>query len=212
MKTAAHKRYRTKDGTICPGCTTVCALLAKPQLIVWANRLGLDGVDSAKYTDDKADIGVLAHSFITDKLQGFETDTSDYSENQIQQARSCVRSYESWAQGRAIEAIFIEESLVSEEFRYGGTLDLYAEIDGTKELIDFKSGNGIWPEAIIQVSAYRQLLIEAGHEVEQCRILNIPRAETESFQELLPSETVLDLNFELFRHLLGIYEIRRQLK
>ena len=212
MKVKGHQRYRTKDGEIVPGVSGIVGLLAKDALIKWSNELGLKGIDSAKYTDDKAAIGTLAHSFIADGLQDLETDTSDYDANQIESAQNCVRSFDQWARGKEIRPVLIEKPLVSERFCFGGTSDLYARIDGVKELIDLKSGTAIWPEFVIQVSAYRQLLRENGHEVTKVRLLNIPRSKTESFQELIPSDTVLDLNWELFLHLLEIYNIRKQLK
>jgi len=212
MKTQAHKKYRTKDEQIIPGATTIVALLAKPALIKWSNNLGLKGIDSAKYTDDLAQIGTLAHSYITDDLRGMETATLDYSENQIASAQNCVQSYTNWAVNHTIEPILIEQPMVSEEHRFGGTLDLYAEIDGVAELVDFKTGSALWPEFVTQVAAYRQLLTEAGHEVERVRLLNIPRCKTENFQELIPSDEVLKLNWELFCHLLQIYNIRKKLK
>ena len=36
-KSKVHTRYKTKDGKAIPGTTTIVGLLAKPQLIVWAN-------------------------------------------------------------------------------------------------------------------------------------------------------------------------------
>lgn len=212
MNTKGHIRYRTKDNKIVVGCTTVVGQIAKPALIVWANRLGLDGIDSAKYVDDTAEIGTLAHSIITDGLQGRETDFSGYDQNQRDAAVWCVRSWDIWSQGREIEPILMEAPLVSERYRYGGTLDIYATIDGIKTLIDLKSTNDLWPEHFTQVSAYRQLLIENGHEVDAVRILNIPRSKTAVFKEAVLSPEVLDMNFEIFKHLLRIYEIRKELK
>lgn len=212
MNTKGHTRYRLKNGQIVPGCTTIIGQLAKPALIKWANKLGLDGTDSAKYVDDTAEIGVLAHSMITDSLQGGETDFSGYDANQQDAAAWCMRSWDVWSQGRDIKPILVEAPLVSERYRYGGTCDIYAEVDGIKTLIDLKSTNDIWPEHHIQVSAYRQLLIEARHAADAVRILNIPRSKTATFQEAVLSPGVLDMNFEIFTHLLRIYEIRKELK
>ncbi len=211
MKTKAHTRYRTKDDTIVPGATTICALLAKPALIAWANKKGLDGVDSAKYTDDLADVGVLAHQLICDDLRGLMPDTRDYSEVQIAKAETSFRMFKQWVAGKEVEPIIVETPLVSERYGYGGQLDLFAEIDEVKTLVDFKTG-AIWPEHQIQSSAYKQLLQENGYSVEQVKLLSVPRDGTENFSEMIVSETVLDLNFELFCHLLQIYNIRRQLK
>ncbi len=219
MNTAAHIQYRsTKEfqkngkGIRFPGVTTVINLLAKPALIPWANKLGLKGIEVGKYVDDKAAIGTLAHAMITNRLQGEETPTEDYTENQIRQAENCVLSYYEWEKEHNIEPIIIEKPMVSEEYRVGGTMDIYATVDDVPGLIDLKTGNGIWPEHQTQTAAYRAILRENGHPVNWVRILNIPRHETENFQQLVVSNKNLDLHWELFTHLMKIYNLRKQLK
>ncbi len=216
-KTKGHIRYRsTKQfykngkGIIFPGVTTIVGILDKPALIPWANKLGLDGVDVKRYVDDKADIGTLGHALITDKMQGKETDTSDYTPNQIDKAENAALSYYEWEKGHKGKPILIEKPLVSEELECGGTIDIYAEVDGVLELIDLKTGSGIWPEHLIQTAAYYNLLIENGYHCERIRILNIPRAETERFQEcIVPA---IDRHFEIFKHCLAIHKLRKELK
>lgn len=206
-----HKRYRTRDNRIVAGVTTVVGLIAKPALIKWANKLGLDGIDSAKYIDDTAEIGILAHAIITDSLLGRITDFSNYDQNQRDSADWCVRRWESWVHGRTIEPILVEAPLVSERFRYGSTLDVYAKVDDILTLIELKTTNDIWPEHHIQVSAHRQLLVEHGYGVDSVRILNIPRDRTRVFQEVVLGSEVLELNWEIFKHLLRIHELRKEL-
>ena len=75
-----------------PGVTPILGILNKPALIVWANRLGLQGIDSTKYRDELADIGVLAHYLIMCDLTGETADVSDYSKNQIDQAENALLS------------------------------------------------------------------------------------------------------------------------
>lgn len=212
MRIKGHKRYRTKDNIIVVGTTTIVSQIAKPALIVWANRLGLDGIDSTKFVDDTAAVGILAHSIILDGLRGMETNFSGYDQTQQDAAAWCVRSWDRWSSIRNIKPILIEQPLVSERYRFGGTLDLYAEIDGVLTLIDLKSTNDIWPEHFIQVSAYRRLLVEAGNVVDAVRILNIPRSKTAVFREAVLSPEVLDKNFEIFTSLLKVYQIRKELK
>ena len=211
MNTKGHTRYRTSDNGIVPGVTTVVGLLAKPALVNWANKMGLDGLDSSKIADDTAASGTLAHRIITDRLQGFETDFSDYDHKQIETARWSVKSWDAWSQGKKIELIFTEAPLVSEIYRYGGTCDIYAKVNGARDLIDLKSGSGLYPEFNIQVSAYRQLLEENGHKVERVRILNIPRSKTSTFHEIVLGPEVLAINFRIFIHLLAVYQLRREL-
>jgi len=211
-KYKAHQRYRLADNTIVPGSTTVTGILGLNThiLVRWANRLGLEGKDSTKFRDDKAEIGSLAHLIITEKLQGREADTSDYSKNQIDRAENSALSYYEWEKGKKIEPILIEKQLISEKYRYGGALDLYGKVDGIYELNDLKSGSGIYIEHRIQVASYHQLLIENGYKVDRVRILNIPRAESESFKEELVGH--LDIYWQMFLSALSIYYLLKKVK
>jgi len=60
-RSKAHQRYKTSDGRPCVGVTTVTGKIAKPYLVNWANKLGLDGYDVGTYVDALARIGTLAH-------------------------------------------------------------------------------------------------------------------------------------------------------
>ena len=211
-KVKAHIRYRLKDNTIVPGVTTIVEQLGwnKRVLINWANRIGLEGIQAAKYKDDKADIGTLAHAMITDKLLGKETDTSDYSKNQIDQAENSVLSFWEWEKDHKIEPILVEKPLVSEMLGFGGTPDIYGLVNDFHELVDLKTGSGIYPEYFVQVAAYRELLQENGNSVAKVRILNIPRAESETFQEQVVGN--VDLYWHIFLNCLEIYKTQKKIR
>jgi hypothetical protein len=209
-KTKAHIRYKVNDGAIVPGVTTVLGLLAKPALVPWANKLGLQGIDTNKYVDDKAAIGTLAHAMITDHLSGTKTDFSDYSANQINLSENSVLSFWEWEKAHRIEEVFfVERPLVSEIHRFGGTLDIYAKVNGQREIIDIKTGSGIWPEHVYQVATLKVLLEENGYPVDGTRIVNIPRAEDESFLEKTVSEKENETGWQIFQHLLQVYQLRK---
>lgn len=211
-KVKAHIRYRLKDNTIVPGVTTITGQLGwnKQVLINWANKIGLQGISANKYRDSKADIGTLAHAMITDRVSGKRTDTSEYSEKQIDQAENSVRSFDEWEKGRKVDIIFVERALISEKLGFGGTLDIYGKINGICELIDLKTGSGIYEEMKIQVAGYNHLLIENGYQVDRVRILNIPRAESETFQEEVVGN--IDLYWGIFLNLLDIYQTHKKIK
>jgi hypothetical protein len=210
-KTKAHIRYKLSDGkTIVPGVTTVLGLLAKPALVPWANRLGLQGIDVSKYVDDKADIGTLGHAMVTDKLSGVETITMDYSKTQIDLAENCALSFWSWEKEHHIEEVFFcERPMVSEIHRFGGTLDIYAKINGRREIIDLKTGSGIYPEHAWQVATLKVLLEEHGFQVDGTRIINIPRTESESFSEKVVSPLENDIGWKIFTNLLSVYNLKK---
>jgi len=209
-RTRAHIRYKLENGRIVPGVTIVTDILNKPALIPWANKLGLQGIDSNKYVDEKAAIGTLAHQMIADYLRGKQTDTSEYSKVQIDQAENAVLAFFDWEKTHPITPILIEEPLVSEEFKFGGTIDCLGEIAGELCLIDFKTSRAIYPEMLIQVVAYNQLLFEHGYAVQRVEILRVGRVADEGFEERVVNS--LAKRWQLFQHCLAIYELQKELK
>ena len=212
-KTKAHIRYKLADGSTVPGVTTVLGLLDKPALKVWANKLGLQNIELGKYVDNLADIGTLAHAMVTDKLEGKPTPTDEYSKDQIDKAENCALSFWQWAKEHPIEKVyFCERPLVSETMKYGGTLDILCRVGGQDTIIDLKTGSGIWPEAVMQVATLKRLLEENGHHVDGLRVLNIPRAETEAFIERVVSPEESEVGWNIFKHLLEVYNLKKLIK
>jgi hypothetical protein len=213
MKTKAHIIYKLADDSRVPGCTTICGILDKPALLEWANRIGLQGIEMRRYVDDKADIGTLAHDMIVCHLKEETCDTSDYSKNQIEQAENAMLSFLEWEKGHEIKLCFAEKPFVSETYRYGGMIDVYAVVDGVEELIDFKTGSGIYPEHILQVGGgYRLLLEDNGACPDRIRILNIPRTNNENWGEVVVGKKQMELNGELFLTCLKAYNLRKMIK
>ena len=207
MKVKAHIRYRLANGEIVPGTTTITGLLNKPALIKWSNNLGLKGISVGSYVDDKAMIGTLAHEMILAHLSKRKPETEDYSKNQIDAAENSFLSYLEWEKQHKIVPIITEHQAVSERYKYGGTLDFYGLVDEIPELIDFKTGSGIYDEMWFQIAAYGNF---APGCIKRYRILNIPRTEDESFKEEV--KTDLSLHFEAFLKLLDFYYLNKQIK
>ena len=206
----AHTIYKTSDGLRVPGATTITGLLAKPYLITWANKLGLEGIDSTKYRDEAADVGTLAHAMIQAHLTGEDLDMEQYAPVTIDLAENAVISYFEWEKQHKIEPILCEKPLVSESHRYGGTVDCYCLLDGVPTLLDFKTGKAIYDEYFVQLAAYKALLHEHGYAVEQCRILRVGRDETEGFEERSVADTTK--YFMVFQNLLDVYYLKKDLK
>lgn len=206
----AHTVYKLADGkTRVPGTTTITNLLNKPYLVPWANKLGLEGIDSSTYTDEAAKTGTLAHAMVQADLQKEKLDMRQYSPVQVDLAENALISFFEWKSLHEIEVIRCETPMVSETLKYGGTIDCYCLLDGVPTLLDFKTGKAIYDEYFVQLAAYKNLLEELDLPVEQCRILRIGRDETEGFEE----RTVTDTRkyFEIFRNLLSIYYLKKEL-
>jgi len=206
MKTKAHTIYKNSNNVRVPGVTTILGVLNKPQLVAWANRLGLDGIEVGKYVDDLANVGTLAHALVHEHLTGNKVDLNEYSKNDIDRAENAVISFFEWTKDKDIKVIEAEKQLVSQK-GFGGTCDLYAEINGEKYLIDFKTSSGIYEEMMYQLAAYKMLLEENGYPVDKAMIVRIGRDESEGF------ETRTVMNFkpleEIFNHCLAIYQLRK---
>jgi len=209
-KAKAHTRYFGLDGEQKPGVTTVLGVLNKPFLIPWANKLGLQGIDSTKYRDAMGGIGTLTHQMIMDHLTRLKTDTGQYSKQDIGMAENCFLSYLEWEKTHPIKPILVEKPLVSDIYGYGGTPDCIAYDGDNLELIDFKTGKAIYPEMFYQVAAYIQLAKEHGYNVNSARILRIGRDDNEGFEERLTKKW--DKEFEVFKHCLAIYQLQKELK
>ena len=205
----AHTVYKLGDGRRVPGATTITGLLNKPHLVRWANKLGLEGIDSSKYTDEAAAVGTLAHAMVQAHLQGEELDTSMFSPIQVDLAQNAVLSYLEWEKRHTIEPIICEVPMVSEKLRFGGTVDCYCKLDGVPTLLDFKTGKAIYEEYFVQTAAYKELLVEHGYPVERVQILRIGRDETEGFEERAITNT--DKFFSIFINLLDIYYTKKEL-
>lgn len=211
METKAHQRYRGGIGEDYPGVTTVLNILDKPGLPRWANNLGLQGIDSSRYTSESAEIGTLAHKMILAYFSGKICDTADYSANQIKKAERSLTLFHKWVKTYNPKPILVEARLVSHRFGYGGTIDLYAKLtiggQTFDELIDFKTGSGPWPVHFAQLAAYRNLLKENGHVCENCRLVKVPADFTvENFSE--SQLLYLEKYWRAFLHCLAIYRMK----
>jgi hypothetical protein len=211
-RSKAHTRYVRANGELVPGVTTTLGVLAKPALVPWANKLGLAGIDVKNYVDVMAEIGKVGHDMICCHNMGVDFDAGNTPKDIIDKAENCLISYLAWEKGHKVEPILCEAQLVSEQYGFGGTCDMFATIDGIKTLIDYKTGRSLYVDYMYQVSAYFHLLQETGNPVEQCRILRIGRDETEGFSERVITLPEVKKAFELFLHALEIYKLQKTIR
>ena len=208
-KAKAHVVYKLADGTRVPGTTTITGLLNKPALVKWANNLGLEGIDSSKYVDAAASVGTLAHEMCEAYLRKERLDLSQYSPDDVTRARRAFRKFIGWTKGKRIEPLLLEEPLVSEKHQFGGTIDILANVNGTPTLIDLKTSKALYPEHLLQVAAYDQLLVDNGYWSSEVYILRIGRVEDEGFEYRRVDR--LRRRWRVFSHLLEVYRLQKEL-
>ena len=96
------------------------------------------------------------------------------------------------------KVIWTERNMVSEKLKYGGCPDLLVKKNGEYILIDFKTGKAIYPETILQMGAYDNLIYETqGFHCDKAMIVRIPKVnrkiEVKTF-----SSSQLKLGFKQF--------------
>lgn len=209
-KVKAHTRYVAADGKQVPGVTTILGVLAKPALVPWANRMGLQGIDTSKYVDEAASIGTLAHALIMESLGGVAVRHGDFTADQLTRAEHGVKTFKGWLKGKDFKPTLLEEPLTSNIYRYGGTIDILATLDGDLVLIDLKTSSGIYDEHVYQVGGYWKLLQEYAYEISGARILRIGRTEGDGLEERVLSGAQVLNGWRVFEHCLAIWALKRR--
>ena len=214
-KTKAHQKYRLTDGSIVPSVTTIIQELGwnKNALIAWARREALAGNDPNKVRDKAADIGTIVHYLIECHFKGIEPDLSEYAPADVDKAENCFLNYLEWEKNHVQEVWYSELQLVSETYRYGGTIDFVGLIDGVPSLLDFKSSSGVWPEYKIQVAAYQNLYFEHSGFVKsklQGHLLQLDK-NGDGFHHVVLGYQDKELKpaWEVFLHCLEIYKLKK---
>ncbi len=207
MRAIYHTRYQLQNGDTIPAVTTVLGILDKGEAFQdWLWDCGRQGVDYREVRDAAGRVGTITHRFIACHLNSVKPDTGGYQPGEVAKAEKCFAKYLAWEREHPIKPVMVETPLVSEEFRFGGTPDLLAELGGEFVLIDFKTGGGIYESYFCQVAGYRQLLAEQGWPVGGARIVRIS-ADDAGYEEKIRSD--LDRDWQIFKCCLEIYRLQR---
>lgn len=102
--------------------------------------------------DRKAGYGTAVHEFMECTLQGAAWDDKAH----VIQVRNLVKSVRSWLAVHTVEPLACEAGVVNVTHGYAGTADLYATVDGHRLCVDYKTGQDVWGEAQLQLTAYQR--------------------------------------------------------
>jgi len=211
-KLKAHQKYVLKDGTIVPGVTTIISSQlgwSTRALIAWARREALAGNDPDKIRDNAADTGTLTHYLVECNIKGEKPYLDDYSKNDIDRAETGYLAYLEWVDKNNVEYLASEMQVISEKYRYGGTIDIIAKKDKSMWLIDIKTSKGIYPNHKIQVAAYKKAYEEQeGKEINQCHIIKLSKDDG-SFEHHIISDEQVEAGWEAFQHCLELYKLQK---
>ena len=121
-----------------------------------------------------ADLGTAIHDWIELYIKGKKPPMPE--EEAITKG---VNSFLEWKESHKVKFKASEEIIYSRKYDYCGSLDFEAEIDGKFYLGDFKTGNALYNEVLMQTAAYAHARSEeSGIEYDGRYLLRIAK-ETE---------------------------------
>ena len=144
------------DGRPFPGVTTPAGLIKDcGPLIHWGWTQWCQGKDYRKVRDEAGTAGHLAHAAVEAwvRKQPF---TWTGEPGIIRRAQQSFGAFEQWAAHSRLEVIQPELTIISETYRIGGTLDAIL-VGGQRAIGDWKTADGLYPEALLQLAAYGKL-------------------------------------------------------
>jgi len=218
-KKKPHTRYTLADGTVIPSTTTINSNNLgwnKYILIKWSKKMQRENKDSEAFTEVSARIGTLAHYFAECYVKKEPIDremvAAEYLVEEVKIAKTAYQGFKKWADKHNPIFKHSEVQLVSEEYKYGGTIDLILEVDGKLCIYDIKTSNSVHTEMILQLAAYRHLY-EANYalKITSATIIKISKDEPEYELHYVDSD-MLDKGWEAFKSLITINRMHDELK
>lgn len=175
-----HTYTLIRTGEKIPSATTILKVISKPALVYWAlnkaeehvlayfnssagqidgEKLRLVLAESKKAHEIdrkmKADIGTKAHEWAEKYIKN---ENPAMPEDQL--VLNCVLAFLDWVKTKKITFMYSEKRIYSPKYKYAGTVDFVADIEGKLFVGDFKTSKAIYPSMFYQTAAYQQALME----------------------------------------------------
>ena len=167
--------YYLKDGTRVPSVTTILSRYKESgALIHWAAGQAAEYIARncpeqptkpgvlmlcerarREYRDVRdlaADAGTMAHAAVEAWVNGNPIVFSGQDEV-VARAKRAFGSFLEWASQTKLEITHTEVALISEKYKFGGTLDAML-VNGRRSLGDVKTSNSIYADYLCQIAAY----------------------------------------------------------
>ena len=220
-----HRKYMIGEKRL-PSVTEILGIVSKPYLISWANKMGLQGVDTREYNAELADLGTVVHGKIEAYYQRHYHsvfDDSQYPDVVRQKSDELFGKFLGWESERDIYPIFTELPMICS--RFGGTIDAVVEMDEKITIIDWKTSKEIYPEYFGQLSAYLYLMrrgypadggneqdvYDIGQKIEQVAVVQIPK-DGEPASRIIPVKSdEFKVAWEFFSASLRLYNAKEEL-
>jgi len=197
--------------------TGILKIINKPGLISWGIKeaaklaladpsLTVEEIMAGVYggRDTAGDIGTMLHHIAEDKVSNRKVDLEKLTTVLVPYATALVNYLESTKP----KVLYTETTVFNVDHGYAGTLDLITEDQGGSIwMLDYKTGNRIYPEHGLQLSAYKN----ATHlKTKEGKIIPMPKIDKTGIIHLTKdaSFSAIEVNepFEVFLHAYEVYK------
>lgn len=188
--------YKDSAGIQLPSVTQIISnnlAWNKGALMGWAYKQGKVG--KPLRDQDALDIGTITHNWVECDIKGKNFKMPDITPKMKEKVENSFMGYLEWKDQVKFKLIQSEISLVSETFKYGGTIDIIGEVNGQQSIIDIKTSEEIYIDHKIQVTAYRKLLYDNGYPKTMVYILKLGKKDGGFSYHYLPN---LEKEWEIF--------------
>lgn len=169
-KTDNHnKMYINDDGKRVMRITEVIKVLAKDQLITWANMLGFKHIDYKAELNRTANIGTMFHAIVEQYMDPKQLAVIDYDTYGVYgfqsrlEASNAINSFFKWFEKiePRYHVVFTEKVVIGKDL--GGTIDCGIEgFDDPKKVIfvDYKTSPSFYLTQFLQLAGYVKIYEE----------------------------------------------------
>lgn len=217
-----NRFYQWKDERFW-SVTTILNVISKPALVPWAARQAatyalaeMDMLSNLKKTDPSEVVRLIstAHKRSVEHSSEVGNDVHDYIQ-QVAEGKPLpdyepphIQHFRRWESIYKPDYILSEATVYNRKHKYAGTLDLLIQTGGETVLLDIKSGNNVYPEVALQLSAYAhgEFIGRSDMEselpvIDRAAVLHI-RPNGYKFKSVYLDDEV----FESFLHCRGLFD------
>ena len=197
----------TLNGKKIPSVTTVIGRFKNATgLIIWSNKLGLQGINYFDELNKASETGTDLHDLAEMHIKGEQYELPD-DETVIH----CFNQFLEWWDNLDCKVIWTEKKMGSKELKVGGCPDLLISVDNKNTLVDFKTSKAVYSDMIIQLSAYAYLIKETdGINIDNAIIVRFPKEDNETeIREF--SKDDLDVGLKQFKLLRKAFDLDKDL-
>ena len=229
------KHWYSVDGDYVPSVTTILNVISKPALMPWAVKMGAEwfrdnrkdylkgdikledmikGIKGAyrKKSQDALNIGEEVHAWCEQAIKfklGVGTMPS-MPDNEV--VRESIENFRDWTKENDVKWLSSEEKIYNRKYKYAGTVDAIAEVNGVFGVIDFKTSKRLYDEYDLQVSAYGETIEDIyGRDCESSWLLRFDKEDGSFESKELQSGDHAE-NFMAFYGALCLYNLLTVLK